>query len=94
LRARPLLGPSARAAAPCTSPGRSLNIPSPIWWCAIASASFWSLPEGDSRISPLNYHSHILLLVYCELLAVFNHWIDKKDTAQNYYIIALDAAGV
>jgi len=82
------------AAAPCTSPGRSLNIPLPIWWCAIASASFRSLPEGDSRISPLDYLSHILLLVYCELLAVLYHWIDEKDTAQDYYIIALDVAGV
>jgi hypothetical protein len=55
----------------------------PIWWCAIASASFWSFPEGDSRVSLLNYHSHILLLVYCELLAVFYRWIDEKDTAQD-----------
>ena len=43
---------------------------------------------------PTRLLSHILLLVYCELLAVLYHWIDERDTAQDYYITALDAAGV
>jgi hypothetical protein len=94
LSARPLLGPSARCCGTVHVTRTQSKHP---FAHLVVCNSERLLPELTRRRfarQPTQLPLSHFLLVYCELLAVLYHWIDEKDTAQDYYIIALDVAGV